>query len=121
MGWVTPDAPTAAELDACVTCGLCLPHCPTFRLTGDEAASPRGRLAAMAAVGGGVAEVDETFEAILDACLQCRACETACPSLVPFGRAMEGARIEITAQRPTLPRRLRHLPVGRLVDNIIEA
>ena len=117
MGWVTPDAPSAAELDACVTCGLCLPHCPTFRLTGDEAASPRGRLAAMAAIAGGVAEVDETFEAILDACLQCRACETACPSLVPFGRAMEGARIEITAQRPTLARRLRHLAVGRLVAN----
>ncbi len=115
MGWVTPDAPTAAELDACVTCGLCLPHCPTFRLTGDEAASPRGRLAAMAAIADGVAEVDETFESILDACLQCRACETACPSLVPFGRAMEGARIEITAQRPTLARRLRHIAVGRLL------
>ena len=115
MGWVTPDAPTAAELDACVTCGLCLPHCPTFRLTGDEAASPRGRLAAMAAVADGVAEPDGTFEAILDACLQCRACEPACPSLVPFGRAMEGARIEITAQRPTRSRRVRHLVVGRLV------
>ena len=117
MGWVTPDAPTAAELDACVTCGLCLPHCPTFRLTGDEAASPRGRLAAMAAVADGVAEVDGTFEAILDACLQCRACEPACPSLVPFGRAMEGARIEITTQRPTWSRRMRHIVVGRLVAN----
>lgn len=115
MGWVTPDAPTAAELDACVTCGLCLPHCPTFRLTGDEAASPRGRLAAMAAIADGVAEIDDTFESILDGCLQCRACETACPSLVPFGRAMEGARIEITAQRPTMARRLRHVAVGRLL------
>ena len=98
MPWVTDHAPTRAELDACVTCGLCLPHCPTYRLTGDEAASPRGRLAAMAAVADGAAEVDRTFAEIMDFCLQCRACETACPSLVPFGRAMEGARAEVAAQ-----------------------
>lgn len=115
MGWVTEHAPTDAELSACVECGLCLPHCPTFRLTGMETASPRGRLMAMSAVAEGVAEIDATFESIMDFCLQCRACETVCPSLVPFGRAMEGARIEIAAQRPKTARRARHLVLGRLL------
>ena len=115
MGWVTDQAPTKAELDSCVSCGLCLPHCPTFRLTGDETASPRGRLAAMSAVAGGFAEVDEVFADVLGFCLQCRACEVVCPSLVPFGRAMEGARAEITAQLPSTGRRLRHFLLGRVL------
>ena len=117
MGWVTDDAPTQAELDACVTCGLCLPHCPTFRLTGDETASPRGRLVAMSAVADGLVDVDQTFEDMMGFCLQCRACEAVCPSMVPFGRAMEGARIEITAQRPSPPRRLRHLLLDRILPS----
>jgi glycolate oxidase iron-sulfur subunit len=79
------------ELAACVSCGLCLPHCPTFRVTGEEALSPRGRIAAMRLVDGG-AEMDEAFEHIAQTCIQCRACETACPSSVPFGRLMEGTR-----------------------------
>ncbi len=108
MGWVTPHAPTRAELAACVQCGLCLPYCPTFRLTGDEAASPRGRLMAMAAVQDGVATIDATFEEMMGFCLQCRACEAVCPGLVPFGRAMEGARAEVAAQRPNTARRVRH-------------
>jgi len=112
MGWVTEDAPTSAELDACITCGLCLPVCPTFRVTGDETASPRGRLAAMSAVAEGVAAVDETFEEVMGLCLVCRACEVVCPSLVPFGRAMEGARVEIAAQRPSAARRARHAALG---------
>ncbi|MFQ5948745.1 MAG: 4Fe-4S dicluster domain-containing protein, partial [Acidimicrobiia bacterium] len=87
MGWVTRYAPKPEELAACVHCGLCLPHCPTFRLTGDEAASPRGRLTAMIAVAEGTAAMDGSFGEIMGFCLQCRACEAACPSLVPFGRA----------------------------------
>ena len=117
MGWVTEDAPTTAELDSCVSCGLCLPHCPTFRLTGDETASPRGRLAAMSAVADGHAEVDDVFADIMGFCLQCRACEAVCPSLVPFGRAMEGARAEITIQRPSRRRRLRHYLLGRVLGS----
>lgn len=115
MGWVTLDAPTTAELDSCVSCGLCLPHCPTFRLTGDEAASPRGRLAAMSAVADGLSEVDGVFADIMGFCLQCRACEVVCPSLVPFGRAMEGARAEITEQLPSTGRRIRHFLLGRVL------
>ncbi len=118
MGWVTPHAPTRAELDACVQCGLCLPYCPTFRLTGDETASPRGRLTAMAAVQDGVATVDGVFEEMMGFCLQCRACEAVCPSLVPFGRAMEGARAEVAAQRPTVGRRLRHAGLGLLGSRV---
>ncbi len=113
MAWETAHAPRQAEFDACVTCGLCLPQCPTFRLTGDESASPRGRLAAMAAVASGIAEVDDRFEEIMGLCLQCRACEPVCPSVVPFGRAMEGARAEIAAQRPNRGRKLRALVLGR--------
>ena len=52
MAWVTPEAPTRSELSAYIQCGLCLPHCPTFRLTGMESASPRGRLMVMSAVAG---------------------------------------------------------------------
>ncbi len=111
-GWVTSDAPTKAELTACVQCGLCLPVCPTFRLTGDEAASPRGRLTAMSAIAAGVAPLDEVFEDMMSFCLQCRACEAACPSLVPFGRAMEGARVEVAAQRPSPGRRGRAWLLG---------
>ncbi len=113
MGWVTPDAPTHDELTACVQCGLCLPTCPTYRLTGEETASPRGRLTAMAAVAAGEATVDETFTDLMGFCLQCRACETACPSLVPFGRAMEGARAEIAAQLPSKPGAMRRSLLGR--------
>ncbi|MGH8958591.1 MAG: (Fe-S)-binding protein [Acidimicrobiia bacterium] len=115
--WVTDFAPTTAELNTCVACGLCLPHCPTFRLTGLESASPRGRIAAMKAVAEGIIDLDADFEEAMTFCLNCRACEAVCPSMVPFGRAMEGARAEIAVQRPTVGRRLRHLLLGRFLPN----
>ena len=115
--WVTEFRPTRAELSACVQCGLCLPHCPTFRLTGLETASPRGRLAAMNAVAAGVIALDADFEEAMSFCLNCRACEAVCPSLVPYGRAMEGARAEIAAQRPRLGRKARHFALGTLLPN----
>jgi len=87
----------ADELAACVACGLCLAHCPTYRATGEEGLSPRGRIAAMRAVDSG-APADATFEYLMQTCVQCRACETACPSSVPFGRLMEGTR-EMLAPR----------------------
>ncbi|HTI32989.1 MAG TPA: heterodisulfide reductase-related iron-sulfur binding cluster [Miltoncostaea sp.] len=97
-----PSRPAPAEEDVvkCVACGLCLPHCPTFRLTGRETASPRGRIAAMRAVEEGVATVDASFTQMMDECLACRACEAACPSGVPFGRMIEGARAQAEPTRP---------------------
>jgi len=103
-GWATGDAPSTDDLNACVACGLCLPHCPTYRLTGEESASPRGRITAMRAVHEGRAATDETFARFMDLCLVCRACEDVCPSHVPFGRMMEAARTQI---EPTRPRRAR--------------
>jgi glycolate oxidase iron-sulfur subunit len=84
------------ELASCVSCGLCLPHCPTYRVTGDESASPRGRIAAMRAVEANDMPLSGAFTEFMDLCVQCRGCETACPSGVPFGRLMEGSRHTLT-------------------------
>lgn len=113
MGYVTPDAPTPEDLSQCVHCGLCLPYCPTYRLTNLESASPRGRIAAMNAVQAGITTVDEAFDEAISFCLGCRACEAACPSLVPYGRLFESARTELVAQRPSVSRRARKLLLGR--------
>ena len=85
------------------------PHCPTYRLTGEESASPRGRIAAMRAVHEGRAATDETFARFMDLCLVCRACEDVCPSHVPFGRMMEAARTQIEPKRSAAARFLRWL------------
>jgi len=82
----------ADELVACVACGLCLPHCPTYRVTGLEIASPRGRIAAMRMVELDGAPVDDAFETAMNECVQCRGCEAACPSSVQFGHLMEHTR-----------------------------
>ncbi len=90
-----PDGPLPIaddELVSCVACGLCLPHCPTYRVTGLETSSPRGRIAAMKAVQFGGAPIDGAFERYMEECIQCRGCEAACPSQVPYGRLIEGAR-----------------------------
>jgi glycolate oxidase iron-sulfur subunit len=108
-GWSDADHPELADLNSCVACGLCLPHCPTYRLTGEESASPRGRIAAMRAVTEGDAVVDRMFGSFMDACLVCRACEDVCPSHVPFGRMMERARVQIEPLRTRRQRSARWL------------
>lgn len=92
------------ELATCVSCGLCLPHCPTFRVTGEEALSPRGRISAMRAVHDGGAEATDEFVHFMETCVQCRGCEPACPSGVPFGRLMEGTRHTLAAGHRMTPR-----------------
>lgn len=78
------------ELVACVGCGLCLPHCPTYRVSGLERLSPRGRIAAMRAVELDGAPLDDAFRDTIETCVQCLGCEAACPSTVPFGHLIEG-------------------------------
>jgi glycolate oxidase iron-sulfur subunit len=79
------------DLATCVQCGLCLSACPTYRLTGVEGYSPRGRIAAIRGLEGGGPVTALTTD-FLDTCLGCRACEAACPSGVPYGRILEHAR-----------------------------
>jgi glycolate oxidase iron-sulfur subunit len=86
-------------LNACVSCGLCLPHCPTYRVTGREIASPRGRIAAMRAVEIDAAPIDDAFVAAMEECVSCRGCETACPSGVQFGALMEATRAALPPPR----------------------
>lgn len=108
--WRFPlEAPADEDLAACVACGLCLPHCPTYRVTGEESASPRGRITAMRSVADGLSEPDETFARFMDLCLACRACEDVCPSHVPFGRMMERARVQIEPLRTRRSRLVRWL------------
>jgi len=95
-----------ADLSLCVQCGLCLPYCPTFRVTGDESQSPRGRIALMREVERGAPvtfEVRRSFET----CVQCRGCETACPSSVPFGHLMAQTRTALVEAGMSSPRWLR--------------
>jgi len=103
------------ELASCVACGLCLPHCPTYRVTGEEAASPRGRIAAMRTVHWDGAPADGDFIRFMDVCVQCRGCETTCPSGVPFGRLMEGTRSTLAAAGRYTPwwQRLAYRILGR--------
>lgn len=83
------------ELTNCMRCGFCLPACPTFRETGIEAESPRGRIALMKAVADGIMDPDIAFEQQMNHCLGCRACEPACPADVKYGRLIEQARDSI--------------------------
>ena len=79
----------------CVHCGLCTAACPTYLETGNENDSPRGRIYLMRAVTDGRLELTETVKGHLDLCLDCRSCETACPSGVQYGRLIEPFRIEM--------------------------
>lgn len=91
------------ELSTCVGCGLCLPHCPTFRVTGEEALSPRGRIAAMRAVQDDDAPIDADFVHFIDSCVQCRGCEPACPSGVPYGHLVEATTATLATARRLTP------------------
>ena len=93
-----------AELASCVGCGLCLPHCPTYRVTGEEGLSPRGRIAAMRTVVWEGAPVDDAFVGFMDTCVQCRGCEPACPSGVPYGRLIEATKHALADEHRTTPR-----------------
>ncbi|MEX0746149.1 MAG: heterodisulfide reductase-related iron-sulfur binding cluster [Phycisphaeraceae bacterium] len=86
----------------CVHCGLCLPACPTYAENGLEADSPRGRIALMKALADGRIEPTESVTKHLDLCLDCRACETACPSGVVYHELIEETRERLP--RPNKPK-----------------
>src|SRR6185436_13843485 len=100
-----PDTPLAAAIpgiETCVHCGFCLQACPTYVNLEDENDSPRGRIVLMrAAVEGEIGLDDPSLQTHIDRCLGCRACETACPSGVPYGQLLEATRATLRQVRPT--------------------
>jgi len=90
------DPETIDALRSCVHCGICLPQCPTYRVLEEEMDSPRGRIYLMRAAAEGRTSLTPGLARHLDLCLGCRACETACPSGVPFGHLLETTRAELT-------------------------
>ena len=91
-------------LAPCVHCGFCLPACPTYLATGDEADSPRGRIVLMRALERNeIGPGDDALVQHLDACLGCRGCEPVCPSGVAYGRGLETARERLFAERGLPP------------------
>ncbi len=92
------DRPSDADMSQCVHCGFCLQQCPTYLQLGIETDSPRGRIHLIRALADGNAEPTPSLVHHLDLCLQCRACETACPSGVHFGRIMESGRAMLVQQ-----------------------
>jgi glycolate oxidase iron-sulfur subunit len=117
--------PTYEDYARCVHCGLCLNACPTYKLWNLEADSPRGRIRQMVSVeqaaqadpGQKAFPITDSFVDHIDKCLDCRACETACPSGVSYGKLVEyaRARIERDYRRPFFSRVARHLVFRELL------
>ena len=118
-GFTGTDKPVYEDYARCIHCGLCLNHCPTYRLWGLEADSPRGRIRQMLLVDQGQLELGPSFVRHIDQCLDCRACKTACPSGVESGKLVEVARaqIEQNYRRPLLSRWIRSLVFRRLLPH----
>jgi len=93
------------DLATCVHCGLCLDACPTFRVTGLETESPRGRIYLMTQWKRGTMPFDEEQVKHIDLCLGCRTCEGVCPSGVPYGRIIEAGRADVEDVRRPSPKR----------------
>lgn len=96
----TTEFPVITELQNdhlldCVHCGICLSACPTYDVLGTEADSPRGRIYLIRALAEGRAEINDSTVNHLDSCLGCLACQTACPSGVPYGELLNEARNQI--------------------------
>ncbi|HLK53713.1 MAG TPA: 4Fe-4S dicluster domain-containing protein, partial [Candidatus Angelobacter sp.] len=113
------DAPTWELLSTCVHCGLCLNHCPTYKVLGMEMDSPRGRIFQVLQVNEGKMPLGETFVNHIDRCLGCVACEIACPSGVKYGRIVERARAQIEQgyKRPFIQRILRSFFYKKVIPN----
>ena len=106
------------DLATCVHCGLCLDACPTFRVTGLETESPRGRIYLMTQWKRGTMQFDEEQVKHIDLCLGCRTCEGVCPSGVPYGRIIEAGRADVEdARRPSFKRTASRVALRQVVGH----
>jgi glycolate oxidase iron-sulfur subunit len=95
----------AVLADQCVQCGLCLPVCPTYALDGNEAESPRGRIAIAAALAKGQVSPDSAVRESLDHCLGCLSCQRVCPADVKYEELLVTTR-GLLGPAPGRPERL---------------
>jgi len=103
----------------CVHCGLCLSSCPTYKVLGSELDSPRGRVFQMRAVQEGRIPLESPdFRLHIDRCLNCRACETACPSGVQYGQLLEATRAALPPRNQT-ERTLRTVVLNRIFTSSV--
>src|SRR4030066_494017 len=87
--------PNDDVLSQCIHCGMCLAVCPTYEMTKNERSSPRGRIKLIKSVARGELEINKIFAEEMNFCLDCQACETACPAGVKYGSMVEAARVEV--------------------------
>ncbi|UCC13817.1 MAG: (Fe-S)-binding protein [Gammaproteobacteria bacterium] len=135
------DAPTAAEpgltfrespqnpaarirdiADLCVKCGLCLPHCPTYRLVGIEGESPRGRISLIQGLVGEALTASDRVVEHLENCTGCLTCQSVCPAKVPYGELIDLGRAQLRVRgrrRSTSTRILGVLSRSRVVTGIL--
>jgi len=115
-GFEDKDSPPQEELNNCIRCGMCLPTCPTYVLTGKERSSPRGRISLIRAVAEGDVDVDsKVFQEEMSDCLGCLGCVTACPAGVQYGELLEAARDQLWRRWPWWKRAL-----GTLVLSVFD-
>jgi glycolate oxidase iron-sulfur subunit len=119
MSFFSKDVPVPddAFLRQCIHCGFCLASCPTYQLTAREISSPRGRIRMMKNVADGKTPIDDIFMHEMFFCLDCRACETACPPGVQYGALVEAARAQIEHFRSASSNgkaRLKEFILGRI-------
>ena len=99
LAWLAAKIPYE-RFQECIHCGLCTASCPTYVETSDENDSPRGRIYLMRAVVDGRLGVSADVRRHLDLCLDCRACESACPSGVQYAKLIEPFKVALHASAP---------------------
>ncbi len=111
--------PSDDVLQQCIHCGMCLAVCPTYDMTKNERSSPRGRIKMIKSVARGEMEITNLFADEMNFCLDCQACETACPAGVKYGSMVEAARVEVnnTGYRSSLYRLIKKLSLKVIVGS----
>jgi glycolate oxidase iron-sulfur subunit len=113
------DLPSEEILNSCIHCGMCLQTCPTYNLTFDELSSPRGRIRLIKYVAEGKLAITEKFAFEMNFCLDCQACETACPAGVKYGSLVEAARVQVEHSEYTgsLSRLIKKIAFRKVIPN----
>lgn len=113
------ELPSEDILSSCIHCGMCLPSCPTYNLNFDELSSPRGRIRLIKYVAEGKLSITKKFAEEMNFCLDCQACETACPAGVKYGSLVEAARAHVdqSEHTSTLTRLIKKIVFRKIIPD----